>query len=332
MPCTKLKMFQISHLNSAAAMEFHPYFGFLITLKETLKLLPRNGKLLFSVTLISLLLSSIFFWIFNFSSFSLMRDMLAKESLFPMTSSNSAEFASKLMGIKENFPLVLSTYIAFVLAYLIIFFFSTITAVSVSAMSYNFKILTSKELTLKFVKSCPRIFITGFYTTILVTGYTFFVISLGTPLLMSSDLAILGSAVLLEILAYIFYLYISVAWIMAIVLAVHEEIFGIQALGKSAEIVKGNRLNGFMLNIFLNLLSLGIYLGSNMIRGNTRVSGQTISGLFLVNFSCLVKILTFVIYTVFYFQCKKENGEATEFHGSNVYSKIPTTPMVNDVP
>ncbi|CAI9787433.1 unnamed protein product [Fraxinus pennsylvanica] len=308
-------------------MEFHPYFGFLITLQETVKLLPRNGKLLFSVTIISLLLSSIFFLIFNFSSFSLMRDMLPKESLFPMTSSNSAEFATKLMGIKENFPLVLATYIAFVLSYLIISFFSTINTVSVSAMSYNFKTLTLKELTSKFVKSCPRMFITGFYTTILVAGFTFFAISLGTPLLMSSDLDILGSAILLGILAYIFYLYISVAWIMAIVVTVHEEeICGIQALGKSAEIVKGNRLNGFILNIFLNLLSLGIYLGSKMIQG------QTFSGLFLVIFSCLVKILTFVIYTVFYFQCKNENGEEIELHGSTVYSKISTTHLVNDIP
>ncbi|KAL2526415.1 hypothetical protein Adt_11469 [Abeliophyllum distichum] len=317
-------------------MEFHQHLGFLITLKETLKLLPRNGKLLLSVTLISLILSSIFFSIFNFSSFSLMRDMLAKESLFPITSSNSAQFSSKLRRIGENFPLVLTTYTAFVISYLAISFFSTITTVLVSSISYNSKKLTLKELSLKFVKTCPRIFITGLYTTFLVVGYIFCVISLSSPFVINvSDIStLIGTAFFLGILVYIFYLYISVTWIMALVVTVHEEeICGLQALGKSAEIVKGNRLNGFILNIFLNLLSLGIYLSySMMIQGNKWVSGRTISGLFLVNFACLVKILTFVVYTVLYFQCKRKHGEEIELNGSTVYNKLSTTPSVNDVP
>ncbi|CAI9754751.1 unnamed protein product [Fraxinus pennsylvanica] len=105
---------------------------------------------------------------------------------------------------------------------------------------------------------------------------------------MSSNLSILGSVDKPFNFAYIFYLYISVAWIMAIVVTVNEEeIYGMKAMGKPAKIVKGNRVNGFVLNILLNLVSLVIYLGnSKMIEGNKWVSGsnifRTISGEFFL--------------------------------------------------
>ncbi|KAI3444081.1 hypothetical protein Pfo_000746 [Paulownia fortunei] len=312
-------------------MDFYQFFGFAVILKESIKLLCKNGKLMVLVTTLSLVFSSIFFLFFDFSSFSLMRDMLAKESLIPISSSNSAEFVSQLSGIKENFPHLLTVYVTFVLSYFTITFLSMMATVIVSAESYNSKNLSLKELSLGIVKSWTRPFLTGFYTTIFVIGYVFFVISMATPLLVYSKTSILGAAVLFGVVAYIFYLYLSSVWIMSLVVSVvDQESCGIEALGKSAEIMKGQKMNGFLLNIVFNLVSLGVYLGSKMIRGEKYwISDEKISGLFLVNCSCLVKILTFVAYTVLYFRGKESRGQEIELHWSNVeYAKLGVTPLV----
>ncbi|KAG8372505.1 hypothetical protein BUALT_Bualt12G0073100 [Buddleja alternifolia] len=150
---------------------------------------------------------------------------------------------------------------------------------------------------------------------------------MATPTLMSPNMFILGLSVLFGGVAYVFYLYLSSVWLLGLVVSVvGEESCGIEALGKSAKIIKGQKVNGFLLNIVLNLVSLGVYLGSKMI------TSEKICGLFLVNCSCLVKILTFVAYTVLYFWAKESHGQEIELNLSNVeYGKLPTTPFVNDV-
>ncbi|KAL7137996.1 hypothetical protein ABFS83_10G132600 [Erythranthe nasuta] len=317
-------------------MNSHQFFHFIVILKESIKILFKNGKLMLLVTALSLISTSIFFSIFDFSSFSLMRDMLAKECLIPISSSNSAEFSSNLSQMKENFPRLLAVYLAFILSYFTVTFLPMLTSIIVTSESHNNKNLSLQDFSLGFAKSWTRPCRTGFYTSIFVIGYVFLVISMVTPLLAYSNLlSMLVVVIFYGLFAYIFYLYLSSVWIMSLVVSVvDQENCGVGALGKSAAIMKGQKMTAFVLNVVLNLVNLGVYLGSKMIRvkGGGKYwifDEKIISGLILVNGSCLVRIFTFVIYTVLYFRGKEGNDQEIELEWNNVdYAKLDISPLV----
>ncbi|KAK4415128.1 hypothetical protein Salat_2620000 [Sesamum alatum] len=310
-------------------MEFRQFFNFLVILKESIKLLAKNIKLTLFITTLTLLSSSIFFVVFDFSSLSLARDMLAKESLFPISSSSSAEFTTHLSRIQHSFPCLLAVYVVFVLSYLIITLTSTTAIIIVSSDSYNNKNSSLTELSSRIAKSWMRPLVTGFYTTIFVTGYVFLAISLAAPFLASSSMDMLGAAVLFWAGAYGLYLYLCSVWILSLVVSVVDEdgSCGVEALGRSAVVMKGQRVSGFFVNVLCSVVSLGVYLGSRMTRG------ERVCGLVLVNGSCLVKILTFVAYTVLYCRGKGSRGQEIELNSSDVeYAKLGLiTPLDSNV-
>lgn len=100
---------------------------------------------------------------------------------------------------------------------------------------------------------------------------------------------------------------------------------GVAAIGKAAEMMKGQRLDAFLLNLFLIFVYFFVLVGWSVMMG-----GGVIWGLFLVNFCCLVRVLTFVAYTVLYFGAKELGfGEEVELQGSDVeYAKLGITPLV----
>nr|XP_016470361.1 PREDICTED: uncharacterized protein LOC107792639 [Nicotiana tabacum] len=202
-------------------------------------------------------------------------------------------------------------------------FFSTNAIILIFAASYFSETLSVKDLGIKILRSCIRLFFTMFYTTILVIGYFFFCLSMSTPLFYSMNDFL--KVVAFAILSYIIYLYISIVWVLALVVsAVEEGCYGIMALGKAGKIIKGNEMKGFILNILFNLLALMIFQGTQIVH-------NMIIMLILVNVCCLWKVFQLVAYTVLYIDCKKNQGdEIIEFQGSIDYSKISNLPLIID--
>ncbi|CAA0837290.1 Unknown protein [Striga hermonthica] len=303
------------------------FLNFLVILKESIKLLIKNGKIMALVTALSLFSFSVFSLLFDLPLSSLTQDMLARESLIPILSSNSSEFSNYLSRIKNKFPLLAPTlYIVLVVSYSLVTFLSSTATVIVSVESHKGNVnFSAKELCSSIMKSCIRPFVTGFYTTILVIGYVFLVLTINAPLRMSSNMSTLGWAILFTFFAYVFYLYLSSVWILSLVVSVVDrDCSGIMALGRSAVIIKGQELSGFLLNVVMNLASWGVYLGSMNIRSETHwIPNEKIKGLILVGFTCLVWVLTFVVYTVMYFRGKEGIVQEIELNLSNVeYAKL----------
>ncbi|XP_075515614.1 uncharacterized protein LOC142550266 [Primulina tabacum] len=226
---------------------------------------------------------------------------------------------------------------AFVFSYSFIAVLSMIATVIVTSESCNNKTLSLKELSSRILKSLRRTIATGVYTTIFVIGYVFLVIYLAGPVLSNSSsnpFTVLGYGLLFSMFAYIVYLYMSSVWILGLVVSVlDEESCGLVALGKSSAMIKKYRFNGFFLNIFLNLMTLALFIGLKIVKGhNNWLSDDPsiLSGLYLVNCSCLVKIFSFVAYTVLYFECKENPDEEIELGG---YGRISTTtPLFSGIP
>ncbi|XP_060171045.1 uncharacterized protein LOC132602038 [Lycium barbarum] len=314
-------------------MGHYNFFSFVGILRESIQLIPKNGKIMGLITMFYLILTSIFFLIFKFTSDSLLRDMFIKESLIPISSTNGSSLGNLLSSIKENFKLVLAIDFSFILSYFIISIFSTSTIILISSTSYHDKTLNFKDLGIKILRSYKRLFFTMFYTTILVIGYFFFCLSMATPLLATSNLYDFSMVIIFAIFAYIFYLYLSVVWVLALVVSIVEEgYYGVMALGKAGKIIKGNEMKGFILNIVFNLLALIIFVGTRIVKDEKWIVNKNISMLILVNGSCLLKVFELVNYTVLYFHCKKRKGEEEiiELQGSIDYSKISNFPLIID--
>lgn len=350
-----LEVVYSSKVNLGGAMEFFGLRSCSTILSESIKLLPKNGKLMAFIAIFSAFLYSSFVSLFVYSTQSLVVDMVAtsQQSFMPDPSSfdpdsfnsadpssftpkmgfNPAQITGQLDHLREDFAILLAVEIAFILAFSIISFFSAISAILVSAMSYSAKNLSLKELFSMIWRTWTRPLITSFYVSGLVIGYFVVVVMLAATLLMCPNFSTFWVAILLGIPAFIFYLYLLVPWALSIVVSVVEEgFYGMEALGKAAALVKGKRLHGFLLNIFYSLVVLIISQGYKMILHNKGFVNLAICGLLLVSAFCFVKIFMVVAYTVFYFQCKMDHDEEIELQGSLEYTKLPTTQLANDMP
>nr|GMD81443.1 uncharacterized protein LOC109153869 [Ipomoea batatas] len=312
-------------------MEIPNLLGFVVILRESINLLPRNGKLMACITSIHLLLYSLFFLAFSFASKSLFRDILIKESIIPISTPNSSDFTNAIEGIRKDALLSFFLNFTFIASFVILSFFSTIATIFTSAFSYSDHTLSPTDLLSRIKKSWISLFITWFYTTLLVIGYFFFGLSMSFPLMMSSNIyTSIDRVILFAIFAYIFYLYISVDWVLGLVVSVIEEnLCGLEALGKAGKMVKGKKLHGFSMNITFGLMNLVIFQGLRIVKGEKWLFNETAYMLVMVMFSVLFNVFQLVAYTVLYFHCKKNNGEEVELQASVEYGKLTSLPLIN---
>ncbi|KAK4415233.1 hypothetical protein Salat_2630600 [Sesamum alatum] len=254
-------------------MKLSEFFRFLIILYESIKLLPKNWKLMASIAILSHIPTSILFLLFS-SSFQSSQHLL----------------------------LVYVLEIAFLLLFITISHLSTIATILASAASYSDKNLSFENMFSSIKGTWKRPLLTSFQVSrSSSTRYLSFFVPLAILLVITSPNPItISIAFLVGIMFIVLQLYSSVVWALSYVVSIVEEGFqGREAVEKAAEVVEGQRLHGFMLNLFFNLL---------------------LSAIFVVCWMMLV----FMAYTVFYFQCKKQRGEEIDTLGYLQYTKLPT--------
>ncbi|XP_059635787.1 uncharacterized protein LOC132277967 [Cornus florida] len=318
-------------------MDCYMLFGSMEILRKSFKILFQSGRLMCIIASLTFLLYSLFYLANNFSIKPLTKDLAIKLISLYTTTPTSPNFINLLIGIKEDFGALLGLEWAFVLAYSILSLFSTVATILVSAetlcKNQNFSL---HDLISRLRSSWMRPIVTSFHITLLGLGYTFIFLAVVIPILMILDPSVPSKpiAIVLAILATIFYVYLSVYWILALVITVMEEsCYGIEALGKAATLIKGKRLLGFVLQFLFMLLSVIAVQGLRMINVKQSQVNYTIIVLVMIFFGLLVKMFQFMAYTVLYFQCKKIHGEEIEVQGSIEYTKLPTLSIVGeDIP
>lgn len=302
-------------------MEFCDIFGFLSILKESLQLIPKSGKLFALTSFIYILFSSIFLSILNFELKSLLHDIILKASILS-TSIDTFKIMKFFADIKKDFRIILIIYVAILVVLFLLSFLYTIATI---ILSNNLNI-SLKEFVLKISKAFKYAIITILYINMLSIGYFFIVLVLLSPILISfSNIFVFSIGIFVGVISFLFFLYLSVVWILALVISVIEEdCYGINAISKSGRFIKGNRLNGFMINILFSTISSLLYLSYlKYNKPNKRLINQTLDSIFLVIISSFFSLLLLVAYTVLYSYCKKNHGEEeVELDGNFEYSKV----------
>ncbi|PSS08345.1 Dol-P-Glc:Glc(2)Man(9)GlcNAc(2)-PP-Dol alpha-1,2-glucosyltransferase [Actinidia chinensis var. chinensis] len=290
-----------------SAMEGYELLGFVGILKECLKILSKNGKLMATITTISILLNSLLFFTNIFFTNLAVRNLIAKETLLSFTTNpNSSDISKLFIDIMREIQIIIKVQLTFMLPSLIVSLFSMASFVLASA-----------------VACCGYFFL-----------FSAILISLGITCI-DHPLVLLPIVLTLGVFSSIFLIYLMVVWELGSVISVIEEnCYGIEALGKASELVKGKRLLGFALNFLFTLIMALEVCSFTMIRNDQKwVSTHIVIVFLLIGFNGLAMMLLYMSFTVLYFQCKKIHGEEIELQGSLEYSKIPSNHLVaEDLP
>ncbi|KAL7138016.1 hypothetical protein ABFS83_10G134500 [Erythranthe nasuta] len=314
-------------------MDLSEMFGFLIIVKETLIILPKNGKLVASIAFLSLLLSSILFSLFVYFLQLLWANMLASyanpeysDALYNPNNNNNINHVLKYTA------LLLVVELSFLFIFVIISNLLSTATILVSAFSYTGKKLDSKDLFSSIKRTWKKPFSRRFSSSSSSRFLSIAVVLAVILIFIYPNFITICAAVIFAIVVYVFQLYSSVVSALSVVVSIVEDSSRMEALEKAEKLVMGGqRLHGFMLNLFFNLVALILILpGFYYYIHKLSVNNATIYyGLFFLNFVSLLNMVVFMAYTVFYYRCKKHHGEEEE--DINVqYSQLPA--LDSDIP
>ncbi|XP_044464391.1 uncharacterized protein LOC123194946 [Mangifera indica] len=272
-------------------MASHMVLGLVDILKDALKIFNRNRKLMASFPLLTLSLFSLLYLFNIFSMRPLLTKWITDQSLLLFTSPNTPEYANLPVAAHKDMRVLGTEWILLLIASFMSFFFSTAT-IFASATTKNGKKFSLKDLFFTPASSLKRPFLTLLYITLFGVGYIFLALFPLLPLMMSfqSPFALKVLYVLLWVSAAAFDGYVAVVWTLALVVLVLEEGYGIEALEKAANIVKGMEMHGFLVNIAITMLSFIVQEGFRLMNFKDFAGVEVIIGLLILNSLWLVKM------------------------------------------
>ncbi|XP_061994600.1 uncharacterized protein LOC133712506 [Rosa rugosa] len=313
-------------------LKFYELLGFVGILREAPKLFLRNGKLMSSIAILMICLSSVLLLMNIISIKPSITDFIFKASFLTLTDKNSPEFADLITSLKIDLRLVVGLEGIFILAFSFTSLFFATSSILASGVTYCGKNLSVRELLSRVVKLLKRPFVTWFYLMLLHLGYCLFLTAFLVPLvvLFSPKFTLSGFSIIVLIVAVLFQAYLTVVWNLALIVSVLEEKWGIEALGKAEQLIKGSKLRGLFMNILFGAFSVAVVYGLKKI-GNIAFSGsQIVIPLLLLNSMSLIRMFSLMAYTVLYYECKETHGEELEMQGGVEYTKVTAvTPLLS---
>ncbi|KAL6012303.1 hypothetical protein ACLOJK_002783 [Asimina triloba] len=226
--------------------------------------------------------------------------------------------------------LVLFAAVSIIITFAVLFF-SLIAVVCLSAMAYTGKHLTLKELILTIRRSWKQPLITALLVFLLSARYGLVaIVFMDLIAAATSGILLVVLSLLVSLPASLLCAYLSTIWMLGLVISVVEEdCYAMRALEKAGQIIKGRKLQGFLLMLLLYIMAVAIYL-AYLCTMNIIIKGQTVgrwvATIIMVCLECLVLILMFVVSTVFYYECTKGiDEEAGNSSGRPNYALIRTT-------
>ncbi|PIA58869.1 hypothetical protein AQUCO_00400014v1 [Aquilegia coerulea] len=303
------------------------YFSGLHTVMEILREvigLPRRNKKIFLFIILSTLIPySLLIFATIYSLTTIITDL--SMNAIPLVGMNpkSAQYVKQFFMMKEDFMLIILVEIIFFLLMSAVSLFSMVATIHVSAMSYLERDLTLKELSLKLKKNWIRPMITWFYFTLMSAGYLVVVLPLYVLLVLNKgSVAVVAIGIVLFLLVIFLNIYLVIIWMLSLVISVLEDCYGLQALGKGEQLMKGRKGVGFGLT-FISVILLGANAFVAMISKHHQTVTVRFSVMYIMlTLAILVKILSMMMYTIFYFDCKQCHGEHVEIEENMEYSKV----------
>ncbi|XP_061358733.1 uncharacterized protein LOC133302918 [Gastrolobium bilobum] len=290
------------------------FLGFFGVFKESSKIIYSWWKIFSQITLT--LISPL--------SFIFLIHIEVSNVLFRKILYNSVEMNETQRGTPQYEKLsdmVSSEWITFWLFKFVYFFLLLIfSLLSTSAVVYTIaSIYTAKDVTFKKVMSVvPKVW-KRLMLTFLCTFAAFFAYNVMTLLVIILWALTIGTKnggvavfVLITILYVIGFVYLTLVWQLASVVTVLEDSYGIQAMMKSKELIKGKMVLSILIFLTLNVSFFLIRFLFKVVVVNAWTLGSVDRTLYgILCFYLLANFFLFglVLQTVLYFVCKSYHHE-----------------------
>lgn len=294
--------------------EEKPALTILGILKESFKTTLKNGKIILSIAFFMF----IYYCFLSFSNHLMLEPFYSNLVL-------TCKDKCKRFNFHEIDPETRKSIIKivrFIIIYeLIIWAFSYLIqmiALSFVVLStqeaYTSKLLSFKKIFLSIRTSWKRPLITSFWMFIIsLVSIIFFLIVFGFIAVFTEGTLSVYLVIGLVIFGVCFYIFLSVIWILSLVVSILEEnnSSGIKAIERAREIMKGKKLQGCVLMLILILVGVVIFYGTfPLLAMMTTHKSRLIKGAIGVSevwLFCLEKLFVFVVFTLFYNECKRSH-------------------------
>ncbi|CAN6475933.1 unnamed protein product [Victoria cruziana] len=291
------------------------FLGFFGIYGEAFKIINSWRKLFAKITLTLILPLSFIFLAHIQISDAIFAKINRNEEALDSQPIGSPAQNKILQNLSSEWTAVLLFKVAYLIMVLVFALLSTSAVVYAIACVYSGKEMTYRRIMSVVPKVWKRLMVTFLWMFGITLAYHF--VGILTIVLI---LLIFGEGLatfLLLILAFLLFLagmvYISVIWHLASVISVLEDKYGISAMEKSKNLIKGKLAVAVAMFIQISLLYAGIqFLFGKLVvdRGWSRGPvGAAASGIALVVVLCLWILLGLVIQTVVYFVCKSYHHE-----------------------
>ncbi|KAH6835367.1 hypothetical protein C2S53_003218 [Perilla frutescens var. hirtella] len=310
-------------------MQFSQVLGFLKIVKESMKLVPKNGKLMASITTFTIVPPSVgLLLLLHFHKFLTKKvDKAISEYYFWFESDhidNGFTYTPNQI-IAYNLALLLLAAIPFALTCYLISYLSTIAVILVSAASYTGKKSSFKDLLSRIKSTCTRLNSPAYFRSSRTSITRFQYVAVLAPAFAAAYLVLsypnnaiaLGIVIAVMTSLLIFGHHVSVVEVLSGVISVVEESpEKREAVEKAQVLVVGNRLHGFMLN-FIAALPIWIHVMAYnwmlLVDSKWYLNFNiAVHGLIFLNSIAFAKIFVCTAYTVLYFRCKKHASRPTD--------------------
>lgn len=288
------------------------FIGFFGTFGESFNIISSCRRIFGQITLTIIFPLSFIFLAHIEISHLIFKNILKDENALDRTQIGSPSY-SKLSDILSS---EWCAYFTFKIVYFVVFVI--LSLLSTSAIVYTVAcIYTTKDITFQKVMSVvpkvwKRLMITFIWNFVII-----FIYNVAAVLFIVAWLVLTGSftigiiiTLLLLLVYFLGFIYISVVWHLACVVSVLEDVYGMQAMLKSKELIKGKM--GVAISVFIayNLCFFGIEMLYEMYVVLTdSILLRICFGSACLNLLVILMLFGLVIQTVIYFICKSYHHE-----------------------
>ncbi|KAK9130233.1 hypothetical protein Sjap_010720 [Stephania japonica] len=220
--------------------------------------------------------------------------------------------------------------LGFFLIFCVIALFGISITVHYAIETHMRRLISVEELLMRTKTTWKRLVITFSSIVLITIVYISLLLPLVVPMVTISSFNAMTRRIRLITVfsAVVFYLYFAVVSTLAIIVSIVEDCHGLEALEWARQLIRGQKAYVFILMLFLLLVYAPISLlfllhltdddPSSILR---HAVGSFVAALF-----CISQMFVHVVFTVFYYECRKSHGEKVEIesegHGSLLTNQI----------
>ncbi|KAK1262838.1 hypothetical protein QJS04_geneDACA009244 [Acorus gramineus] len=284
------------------------FLGFFGICKEATTIITSLRRLFTQLTLSFILPLSLIFLIHSQISNLIFSKIDKNETALETALDGSPTQDRRLSRLSSEWTAFLLFKLAYLICLLILSLLSTSAVVYTVACAYTSKDTTFKKVMSVAPKVWKRLMVTFLWNSVVVFAYnsTVFFILVVILILFINGPYTAGQTILIVVgvLYLVGLVYITVIWRLACVVSVLEDSYGLRAMKKSKELIKG-KMPVAALVFFLLIVS---YFGVLVLFEGGGVVGKAVAVVLL----SVVVLMGLVVETVIYFVCKSYHHESID--------------------